>query len=110
MGAERRQHNRAEVDWHARIGARGLGVFPARVKDASIGGVYLLTTLAVAEGDNVLVELPIPVPGGEKLVLTHGKVSRKVTVQDDKLFGYGVQFLKLDDDVLMHLLSVCAEG
>jgi Tfp pilus assembly protein PilZ len=107
MADERRQHNRAPVDWSARIGGKGIGVVPARIQDASIGGVYLVTTLIVELGDNVLVELPITTAAGEKLALTHGKIARKQVLNGGKVYGYGVQFLKVDNEILMYLLSVC---
>lgn len=109
MADERRQHNRVAVDWPARIGRKGLGVTAARIKDVSIGGVYVMTTLAVEVGENVLIELPTDANGGRRS-LTHAKITRKDRGSDGRVFGYGVQFLTLDDDVLPYLLSVCVDA
>ncbi|MDB6062357.1 MAG: PilZ domain [Verrucomicrobiaceae bacterium] len=106
MSKERRVHNRIEVNWSARIGGRGLGIAPAKVKDASIGGIYLITTLHVELGDMVIVELEISSDGPPALV--NSKIARKDPLPGDKLFGYGLQFLHLDDDVLQYLLTACS--
>src|SRR5690606_14099114 len=89
MTDERRQHNRVAVDWHARIGRKGLGVMKARVKDASIGGVYLYTTLDVELGDSVLLELPMGDEPENKTALIHAKIARR-DLKGEKLFGYGL--------------------
>ena len=104
MSIDRRQHARSDVDWPARVGGRGLGIAPARIKDASIGGVYIESTLTVEAGKQVLLEMQMPTENGTQTVLAEGKIMRATTI-DQRRRGYGIQFTRLEDKAMQHLLE-----
>jgi len=108
MSIDRRQHARSAVDWPARVGGRGLGIAPARIKDASIGGVYLETTLAVEVGTQVLLEMKMPAGDDKQPVLAEGKIMRAAVI-DQRRRGYGIQFTRLEDKAMQQLLEVIAQ-
>lgn len=106
MSIERRQHQRIHVDWPARAGRKGLGIAPGRVKDASIAGIFIETSLTVSMGDQVLIEIQID--ANEKPVLAQGKIMRTQSIRNGH-FGYGIQFTRIDDESLQRLLAVLAK-
>ena len=107
MSDESRQYHRTSVDWPARAGRKGLGVAIGRVKNASLGGVYFVTTFDLPIGDHALIEIQIA--PGDKPVLAEGKIARKQPLPV-KRSGYGIQFTRIDDMSLMRLLSVLAKN
>lgn len=110
MSRERRQHHRVNVEWSARLGRRGLGVAHARVRDASLSGVYVETTLDVEEGDHVLLEIQAgPTPATEPM-LTEGLIMRKQSIANGAARGYGIQFTRINENSLQHLLELLAQN
>lgn len=105
MSRERRRHDRIAVDWPARVGGRGLGVLPARIKDATIAGVYVETKLAVDVGAHILLEMQTD---NSQRILAEGKIMRSQTLEQSR-YGYGIQFTRIEDDALQKLLSLLAE-
>lgn len=106
MSNERRQYNRVDVQWPARIGKKGLGVANARLSDISLGGVFLETGLAIEEGDHVLLELQATISQQPQRILAEGKIMRKKTLTVG--FGYGIQFTRISDSAVQQLLALIA--
>lgn len=106
MSSERRQYNRVDVQWPARIGKKGLGVSNARLRDISLGGVFLETSLAIEEGDHVLLELQATIAQQAQRILAEGKIMRKTTLAAG--FGYGIQFTRISDSAVQQLLALIA--
>jgi Tfp pilus assembly protein PilZ len=79
-----------------------LGVAAALVKDASLGGAYLETTLGIDAGDQVLLELQVA--EGTK-ILAEGRIVR-VAGPRARVFGYGIQFIRLEDEAMENLLAI----
>lgn len=106
MSRERRLQTRVDTDWRVRVGRRGLGVANGRISNASLGGVFIETALNVNEGDQVLMEIDTKALGEENRFLSEGQIVRKQILGDSGQFGYGVQFVKISDAAIQHLLNL----
>lgn len=106
MSRERRRQNRVDTDWHVRMGRRGLGVADGKISNASLSGVFIETSLDVNEGDHVLMEIDTKTSDEAHRFLSEGQIKRKKILGENNLFGYGIQFLRISDSAIQHLLTL----
>jgi len=95
-----------DTDWRVRVGRRGLGVVDGKISNASLGGVFIETSLNVNKGDQVLMEIDAKAGGEANRFLSEGQIVRKKILGDSGQFGYGVQFVKVSDAAIQHLLNL----
>lgn len=105
----RRKAIRVVANWRGRIGRKGAGVAPFQVRNISIGGVFLQTSLELPAKVQVLMEIVTEHGGEQRKLLVEGEILRVVPADIQGLFSYGIRFIKLRDEDLFHLLAVVAE-
>jgi hypothetical protein len=105
MPEERRQHHRNPVNFRARIGGRGHGVSAAVIRDVSLGGVYAETKLELSVGNDVILQMEVVALEVDNIL-----VERKIRRVDarNSVFGYGVQFIRISDEDIVHLCTYLA--
>jgi hypothetical protein len=103
MSIENRKDNRVAVDWLVRVGRRGLGVARGKVRNASLSGIFLETTLSLPKSEHVLLE--IQAEEGSP-ILCEALIVRKMENGQHGIYGYGLQITKIDDDALQRLLEI----
>lgn len=108
-GIERRRANRVRVNWTARMGRKGMGVVHARVRNISIGGVFVEASQQLPTRQPMLIELGAEHAGTTRKLLIEGEILRAIPPTADSAWGYGIRFLQLRDDDLFYLLAVVAE-
>ena len=96
-------------DWTARVAKRGVGMAPGQVQNASISGIYVETTLVLATGDHVLLEIQTDTAEGSRPILCEALIARKDTGPQPRHHRYGMQFTRIDDEALQKMLVLVAE-
>lgn len=109
MSIQRRKDNRVEVDWVTRVGKRGIGVARGTIRNASISGIYVETTLALTAGDHVLLEIQIESTDDARPILCEALIARKNEIAEQRSYGYGMQFTRIDDEALQRVLTLITE-
>lgn len=102
----RRQHNRVDVQWRARLLKKGNNVASAVVKNASLGGVFVETTIPFQVHDRVLLEMHLSDHAQAHRIVCEAEVMRKTQVEER--YGLGLRFTRIDDGDLTHLLAIIA--
>lgn len=108
MSAERRQHNRIDVHWRARLLKKGEGVVGAIINNISIGGVFVTTRLQLSLHDMILVEFEISDESPPTKIVCECELMRRVLNTSDDARDYGLRFHRIKDDDLGYLLGYIA--
>lgn len=109
MSRERRRDNRVDVDWTVRIGRRGASVTSVKAKNASISGIYVETALVLQIGDRILLEIHVDTTQGSRPILCEALIVRRNAAPQSNIYGYGMQFTRIDDEALQRILIVITE-
>jgi hypothetical protein len=104
-----RKDNRVAVDWVGRVGRKGLGVSSVRIRNISLGGVYLESNQEFPLASHLLIEIEAEHNGDTRKILSEGSIMRVESTAGGEGYGYGIRFLRVRDDDLFHLLSIVAE-
>lgn len=109
MITERRQHNRIDVSWKARLLKKGVGVAGSTVENVSIGGVLVRTTLKLELRDHVLLEFETSDKSSPRRIVCECELVRSIPEADPARFNYGLRFHRIKDDDIGYLLMLIAQ-
>jgi hypothetical protein len=107
MISTRRQYNRIDTHWRARVLKKGQGIVSGVIENASIGGVFVRTSLRLSLHDFILLEFETSDEKPLRRVICECEVLRCVEA-DGSGFGYGLRFHRMKDEDITYLLDLIA--
>lgn len=95
---ERRFYKRYRVSWLGRVAIPGDAVYSGRVKDISLGGLFIeLASISIPKNTPVLLEFR-PYHRGKTFTLrAKGKVTFIAVLSNNRGVGHGIQFTHIED-------------